>query len=887
MSNSTNTVPSPDPPDLGATRSSTGAGPLVGDDEVLPLVPGFELRDEIGRGGMGIVYRAHDTALGRAVAVKLLQVRYRAGSTAARRFAEEARITSHLTHPGIPPVHRVGALDDGRPYLVMKLIEGQTLDHELRARPDPRTDLARFVTTFEQVCQAVAFAHSRGIIHRDIKPANVMVGQFGEVQVMDWGLAKELRAPAPSADTTEVIRPGLVQFESTPEATVAGQVLGTPAYMAPEQARGEHDKIDPRSDVFGLGAVLCVILAGEPPFGSSSSDAARSMSIRGELAPAFAKLDQVRGEPELVALCKRCLSPDPAARPANAGEVADEVQRILEGAEERAVTAELDRARVETRAAELRKRRRLWAMLVAASAVLLAGAGGSLWWADHQQAERRREREVAAARDREGITAALDAAEVALRAGHLPDADAALALAEKRLADHPDADPDDRLASLVRDRDTLRDLERALDRSWTDSQKGVAAFDPAAVALYPAAFARLGLNVGTDDPDKIVAAIRASRIDDELTTGLREWYIVDPARPGLREVLNRLDPDPQRVAIRAAVAENNSDRIRALAAQVDPAKLAPGIAVLLGMHPAVPTERAIDIMAGSWQANPGNFPLALRISFRLDSLHQRRPGEALGWCRVAVALRPRSAAAHKLLANALFALNDRDAALAEYRRAIEINPNLPLAHINIGSILFEKGDHPGAVAALRFAVRVDPTNWGAHEFLGELLTKMGDHPGALEAFREAVKLRPKLKSHPQQLLTRALLEAGRGRRCADAVAELAKTHPELLTDQYLLIRANGAAGAALCGTGGGKDAPPPTERAKYRAQALAWARAELATLSDPKGISAGRVEVVRRWLTDPSFAGVRDPARLAELPAPEQAEWQKFWAEVRAAFHKP
>jgi tetratricopeptide (TPR) repeat protein len=236
----------------------------------------------------------------------------------------------------------------------------------------------------------------------------------------------------------------------------------------------------------------------------------------------------------------------------------------------------------------------------------------------------------------------------------------------------------------------------------------VAAFAPETVALYPAAFARYGLNVGTDDPEKIVAAVRVSRIDDELTTGLREWYIVDHTRPGLREVLNRLDPDPLRVTIRAAIAEDNPDRIRALAAEVDPTRLAPGIAVLLGMHPAVPSDRAIAILAGSWQTNPGNFPLALRISFRYDALLQPRPTEAVGWCRVAVGLRPRSAAAHKLLANALFALGDRDAALAGYRTAIALNPNLPFAHHRISLILFEKNDLTAAAEALRGGLRLAP-----------------------------------------------------------------------------------------------------------------------------------------------------------------------------------
>ena len=154
--------------------------------------PGYELLDEIGRGGMGVVYRARDVALDRDVAVKLLSDRYPADSPAAQRFLGEARITGQLQHPGIPAVHELGTLADGRPFLAMKLIKGSTLEALLKHRPDPAADRGRLLAVFEAVCQAVGYAHAHGVIHRDLKPANVMVGAFGEVQVMDWGLAKVL-----------------------------------------------------------------------------------------------------------------------------------------------------------------------------------------------------------------------------------------------------------------------------------------------------------------------------------------------------------------------------------------------------------------------------------------------------------------------------------------------------------------------------------------------------------------------------------------------------------------------------------------------------------------------------------------------------------------------
>src|SRR5262245_15676800 len=180
-------------PYLGPTTGPDTFTPVPSATD-LPQVPGYELSAEIGGGGMGVAYKARDLSLDRDVAIKLLQDGYPADSSIARRFAVEARITAQLQHPGIPPVHQLGTLPDGRPFLAMKLIKGSTLDHLLAARPDLAHGRGRFVAAFEQVCQAVGYAHAHNVIHRDLKPSNVMVGAFGEVQVMDWGLAKVLTA---------------------------------------------------------------------------------------------------------------------------------------------------------------------------------------------------------------------------------------------------------------------------------------------------------------------------------------------------------------------------------------------------------------------------------------------------------------------------------------------------------------------------------------------------------------------------------------------------------------------------------------------------------------------------------------------------------------------
>jgi WD40 repeat protein/tetratricopeptide (TPR) repeat protein len=355
-----------------------------------PSAERYTLLEEIARGGMGVIYQATDTALGREVAVKVLQERFAQNAGVARRFADEAHITAQLQHPGIPPVHDVGTLPDGRPFLAMKLIKGQTLEALLQARPDVSAERGRFVAVFEQVCQAIAYAHAHDVIHRDLKPANVMVGAFGEVQVMDWGLAKVLGADP--ADTTDpAVTAAGTRVASLRDTdgllTEAGSVLGTPAYMPPEQAVGAIAKVDQRSDVFGLGAILAVILTGRPPFAASSAETTRVKAAQGDVAECLARLDASGAEPELAALCKRCLSPRAADRLADAGAVAAAVAGLRAAADERARRAELDRIKAEgeardaeARTAEHRRWRRL---LLTASAliavVLLAGLCVSLW----------------------------------------------------------------------------------------------------------------------------------------------------------------------------------------------------------------------------------------------------------------------------------------------------------------------------------------------------------------------------------------------------------------------------------------------------------------------------------------------------------------------------
>jgi eukaryotic-like serine/threonine-protein kinase len=260
----------------------------------------YDILDRIGEGGMGIVYLARDRELGREVALKVLRTPDPSPEERAR-ILREARILATLEHPGIAPVYDVGLLPDGRVFYVMKRVRGERLDRFARGVRS-RAELLR---VFRQVCDAVAFAHAAGVIHRDLKPQNVMLGAFGEVLVLDWGVAK-LRGYPVEAPLASGVEPA-------GEDTVTGAVMGTPGYMAPEQLAGRSATVDERTDVFGLGGILCFLLTGDhPPAGLPDSDRWRSLP-----AP-------------LRAICERARATDPELRYRSAAELGADVANYLE-----------------------------------------------------------------------------------------------------------------------------------------------------------------------------------------------------------------------------------------------------------------------------------------------------------------------------------------------------------------------------------------------------------------------------------------------------------------------------------------------------------------------------------------------------------------------------
>jgi serine/threonine protein kinase len=278
----------------------------------------YRLLERVARGGMGVVYAAEDETLERRVALKVLDVPGTDGDL-ANRLMREARVLARLEHPGIVPVHDVGTLADGRVFYTMKFVEGQRLDKFIEGVESVQDRLRLFL----RICEAVAFAHARGVLHRDLKPANIMVGPFGEVLVMDWGLAKILRGEQQGVDlaadpeATILERPKQTGggSDSTKSSVITGHgtVMGTPGYMSPEQARGEVEVLDARSDIFSLGALLRFILTQKTPAGFTP------------------RLDR-----SLEAICVKAAAERPASRYSAVQELGQDVSRYLDGLSVRA-----------------------------------------------------------------------------------------------------------------------------------------------------------------------------------------------------------------------------------------------------------------------------------------------------------------------------------------------------------------------------------------------------------------------------------------------------------------------------------------------------------------------------------------------------------------------
>lgn len=776
---------------------SAGSWPVPGESAIdFPAQVGpYRIEEVVGWGGMGIVLRGMDPQFKRRLAIKVLAPHLRGDEGLKKRFLAEAQIMGQLQHPGIPPVHELGELADGRPFLAMKLVQGQTLAQLLPAEeqtPGP-AELPRFVAIFGQICQTVAYAHSRGILHRDLKPGNVMVGAFGEVQVMDWGLAKFLRPTEEAITAFEEQSPVFQEHDSpSPECaedgTQAGVALGTPAYMAPEQARGELDQIDERCDVFALGAMLCRILTGRPPYEAGCNRDIIALARGGQLAAAFARLDGCGADVELIALAKHCLSPEAQKRPAQAGEVAAAVAAYQAALEQRLQQAEIDKAAAlvqaeeeqkrrvveQAKASEERRRRRLTLGLAALALIFLATAAAAALWYLHDQNQRAaalaRKRDL----DAQAVATAVEQARQVRASLHKelqvpggvfellnqPDRWAARIQAARSALEHARslrdgaaAGIDPRLDAAIQelatflDRDDAdRSLAMRLDQIRLDkaSRVIVGKLDNAKAAReYPRIFFKAGLPVLTGDAPSIVAVFAASPIKEQLVAALDDWSatISDQQElDRLQGVTRLVDPDPRwKDRLRQSKAWNDKQEVARLA-QESPANVSPQAHFLMTL---LLRRNGLDVLAWLRKAQ-ALYPRDFWLNFELgNEVSKISPIEAEGYFRVALAVRPQNTAAHMNLGLALHHQKRLDEAIAEYRKAIASDKTNTLSYSRLGNALRDQKKLDEAIAVYRQAIAINSGDMAAYTNLGISLREQNRFEEAVAAYHKALEIDPK------------------------------------------------------------------------------------------------------------------------------------------------
>ncbi len=732
----------------------------------------YQILGEIGHGGMGAVLKGRDPDLGRDLAIKVLLEEYHDDPEMTRRFVEEAQIAGQLQHPGIVPVYELGSFDERRPYFTMKLVKGRTLSALLRERVSPAHDLPRLLGIFEQICQTMAYAHARGVIHRDLKPLNIMVGAFGEVQVMDWGLAKVLpkggtneeTRPQPEEAAASVIR--TVRPDSDADTPQARSVWGgTPAYMAPEQAIADVEATDERADVFALGSILCEILTGRPAYTGPSSEAILRKAKRGDTGDAVRRLTGSGAAGELIAVARDCLAADPTERPREAAEVARRMTAYFAGVQDRLRAAELARAAEEARAEEAqataaaaegraRAERRSRRMTVGmAASVLIAAALGAAGW---RWTERNRMVRLAAVTGRVN-TALQEATGLWGQAQGAAVVDLvawtkALAAAQRaRELVEPGLDPslqrqvEGLLARITSEKDGAEaaalaaESDRLVLNKLVDIRTAKADDPDGSVSDrdYAAAFREAGIDISTMSPVAAAARIKArpEPVAAALVVALDDWTAARRRRQfhqlsellffrGVRPVASGVKPadlDPWQLTHVANAASPDPWRISLHRAHVlvGPGKAAKALRDL-AVLPRLETATAVEIDELGQALVEVLEPKLAEEVFRAGL--RRFPDDV--WLNYDFA---------KFLAARLRG----EEALRYYSVARALRPET--AH-DLGHLLENRGQMQDAVAVFQDLVRRRVENGRHWMCYAELLNKTGDFAGSRSAFDKAVAI---------------------------------------------------------------------------------------------------------------------------------------------------
>lgn len=726
----------------------------------------YEILDEIARGGMGTVFRARSQQLGREVALKILRPDLQFSSEAGLRFLTEARIAGKLQHPGIVPIYDVGTLEDGRRYFAMKLVEGHTLAEETEGGQST-TRLLKFVGILEQISHAMAYAHSRGVVHRDLKPSNIMIGGFGEVLVMDWGLAKvlcELDA-GPSQDRDRASDPGRpaatsawLNSEPGRVRSVSGTVFGTPAYMSPEQARGEVEAIDARTDVFALGSILTEILTGEPAYTGSSATVLQDAAA-GNLTGAFDRLRRSTWDPELTQIARICLAANAHDRPQDARWLSQQLSEYLSNVAKRSEQARLEAATERAKAASAQRARNLTVALSLLAVATVAGASVVYFQWTHQ-------RNTRISRQVESIQEALFASTTAAQQGQWS---AALAHVERvrglpDLTDVPldlrnrveqafaaaaaavNADATER-ARVTRNAGLLKDL--ALNRV---SELIQIEYEPdwrTVDAHFARTFQRFDLDPDVGEIPAVIERLAATGIPMEFAGVLDEWANYRKRAHNLAgssrlvQLARQLDPDPVRNKIRDALETKDIATMLSFAGSLDAAQVSPLTLRILARALAQSGELEASIRCArtAQRAFPDDFTTNLALAHGLWNRGRKYADEAVRYYTSARSIRPDSIEALLGLGQALLdGLADYESALEAFRAAQKLHPLDPYVHWSVGNALFLLNRLDDAIAAYRHALELKPQFVRALASLANAYQRQGKLREARETFETVVTM---------------------------------------------------------------------------------------------------------------------------------------------------
>jgi tetratricopeptide (TPR) repeat protein/tRNA A-37 threonylcarbamoyl transferase component Bud32 len=680
-------------------------------DGPMPTIPGYEVESVLGHGGMGVVYKARHLKLNRPVALKMMIYGACATPSEQARFQREAEAVAALHHSNIVQIYDVGEAG-GRPYYTMEFLEGGSLARKLAGKPQPAAAAAAYSLTLAEAVQA---AHNAGIVHRDLKPANILLTADGVLKISDFGLAR--------------------RSDGGQSLSLTAAKVGTPSYMAPEQALGKANAFDPAVDIYALGALLYEILTGRPPFRAETAAETQRQVVAEDPAPPSRLNANVPRDLETI--CLKCLQKEPDRRYGSAAVLADDLRRFVEGRPIRARPV----GWVERAWRWSRRKPAAAALIVTALALLALATGGGIWLVQ-QHAERRAEAALHEADLRNDVSTAIAQAEGFRKDFHFSEAHELLDQARVRLAQGGPDDLRQRANQSQADLDLVEQLDAARIRAAIPVD---GKFDPASAERhYTAALAAAGLGREGDNSATVAAAIRASAVHEEIVAALDDWASITQTlsrRAWLLSVARKADPDSARDRLRQAKLWQDGAKLTRLAKELSVAAVSPQLATSLGRVARHSGGDAVALLTAAQARWPQDFWLNTELGFSLAQAH--RYEESLSYRRAALAARPKTSAAYLAVGAALKSLHRLDEAIDYYREAVRLDPQYAVAHFDLSTALLQKGRVDESIDQSKLALAIDPKLAAAHVELGSALFKKGQFDDAVEHLRQAIELDPR------------------------------------------------------------------------------------------------------------------------------------------------